>query len=106
MNNMNKENISMRDLDLILDKELKVYLSLEHNIFELMAQYEKDANDILKDALLRMIFVAKQQNTALLGILTDYYSGDIKLRYSNSLRSKLDDLKEIESNIVRNNKTR
>ncbi len=94
------KNIPMKNLDNIFDNSLKTYLSSEKHIFEYMVRYEAEPSDLLKDVLLTMISDAKKQVFVLLGIISDNYTGEMKITFSNKLGAKLNELHELEEKLI------
>ena len=102
MSNENS-NVSYNDLYVIFADELRIYLSLEKSINELMEGYENEPSEVIKGIILKLIRNAKDQNHIILDLISKYFNGVKKIEYSNFLGKKLNDLQEIEEKI---NKTK
>ena len=99
-----KIEISKKDLDLLFDGQMKAYLSLEKNIYDLMGVYENEPTEGLKKILLNIISSAKNQIFVLLDMISRHYKGDIQVSYSNKIGEKLNSLHEIEEKLLSSRK--
>ena len=93
------KDVSIRDLEIIFEDEYKIYLSLEGSIYEFMCAYENEPNEVIKDIILKLIPNAEEQIIALLGMISNYFTGELKVQYSNKLGAKLNKLQEIEAKL-------
>ncbi len=93
------KEFSQKDFDIIFDKELKTFLSLEKSIWDSMTIYENEPNDNLKNIILKMISNAKDQDFVLLELASRYLRGELQIQYSNKLGAKLNDLHDLEEKL-------
>ena len=95
-----------KEFDIIFDDSLKNYLALEKEIYEFANMYESNPDDRLKYVILKIIASAKRDNFVLLQMIDNYLTGELKVRYSNQLGAKLNDLHEIENKILELSRTK
>ena len=95
-----------RELIIIFEDELNIYLSLEKSLHEFMEAYRIDPTEELKKIILNVINNTMEQNTKLLELVSKFYSGVEKVKYSNLLGKQLNDLHDYENEIKNASKSK
>ncbi len=99
-------NISNKELLLMIKDELKIYVSLQQSVHEFYKSYQKEPSEVLKSILLGVINNAKEQNNILTDMTSKIYIGEEKEYYINMLSDQQSELQNIETELKKSSKTK